>query len=114
MTHFAHVVNGKVINVIVAEQWFINLQENKEQWIQTSYNTHGGINNREGGTPLRKNYAGINYTYDKVKDAFIPPQNFPSWTLNENTCLWEPPIPYPSSTENIYKWNENLQIWEEK
>jgi len=76
---------------------------------RTSYNTLGG-QHLLGGTSFRKNYAGIGYTYDAVRDAFIPPQNFPSWTLNENTCLWEAPIPVPQDGKT-YVWNEETVSW---
>ena len=77
---------------------------------QTSYNTRGGVH-LLGGTPFRKNYAGIGYTYDEQRDAFIPPKPFESWVLNEETCLWDAPIPYPSD-DNRYTWNEANQQWE--
>ena len=79
-------------------------------WKQTSYNTHGGVHSL-GGTPLRKNYAGIGYIYDENRDAFIPKKPFNSWILNESTCLWESPIPYPQDN-NTYKWNEQNQSWD--
>ena len=79
-------------------------------WKQTSYNTYGGVHNN-GGTPLRKNHAGIGYTYDEDRDAFIPKKPFNSWVLNESTCLWESPIPYPQDN-NEYKWNEQNQSWD--
>jgi hypothetical protein len=72
---------------------------------RTSYNTAGGVHTG-GGTPFRKNYAGIGYTYDEERDAFIPPQPFASWILNEETCLWEAPVPYPTDGE-FYTWDEN-------
>jgi len=78
-------------------------------WVQTSYNTHGGVHS-SGGIPLRKNHAGIGYTYDEDRDAFIPPKPFNSWILNENTCLWEAPIPRPNGRSE-YKWNETQQDW---
>ena len=78
---------------------------------QTSYNTVGGIH-MLGGTPFRKNYAGIGYTYDEARDAFIPPQPWPSWLLNEDTCLWQPPVPYPTDG-GMYIWNETFQQWEQ-
>jgi hypothetical protein len=78
-------------------------------WKQTSYNTHGGVNNN-GGTPLRKNHAGIGYTYDEDRDAFIPPKRFNSWILNEDTCLWNAPVAKPQD-ENIYTWNESTLTW---
>jgi hypothetical protein len=79
-------------------------------WKQTSYNTVGGVHNNNG-TPLRKNHAGIGYTYDEDRDAFIPKKPFNSWVLNESTCLWESPIPYPQDN-NTYKWNEQNQSWD--
>jgi hypothetical protein len=79
-------------------------------WKKTSYNTKGGVHT-ENGTPLRKNFAGIGYTYDEDRDAFIPPKPFNSWILNEDTCLWESPIPYPQDN-NKYKWNEQNQSWD--
>ena len=86
-------------------------------WKQTSYNTIGGVHNN-GGTPLRKNHAGIGYTYDETRDAFIPPKpNLPSWILNESTCLWESPIPMPTEEleeNDYYFWNESIINWEIK
>jgi hypothetical protein len=79
-------------------------------WKQTSYNTFGGIHSN-GGTPLRKNHASIGYTYDEDRDAFIPKKPFNSWILNEDTCLWESPIPYPQDG-SMYKWNEQNQSWD--
>ena len=79
-------------------------------WKQTSYNTHGGVHDN-GGKPLRKNFAGIGYTYDEDRDAFIPKKPFNSWILNETTCLWESSIPYPQDG-NMYKWNEQNQSWD--
>ena len=82
-------------------------------WKQTSYNTHGGVHNNNG-TPFRKNHAGIGYTYDEDRDAFIPPKPFNSWILNEDTCNWESPIPLPSdaSIDKRYKWNETNLTWD--
>jgi hypothetical protein len=79
-------------------------------WKQTSYNTVGGVHNNNG-IPLRKNHAGIGYTYDEDRDAFIPKKPFNSWILNEDTCLWESPIPYPQDN-NRYNWNEQNQSWD--
>ena len=113
MAHFAQIdENNAVIQVIVAEQAVIDtgLFGDPLTWIQTSYNTHGGVHS-QGGTPLRKNYAGIGYTYDAVRDAFIPPKPYPSWVLNEDTCLWESPIPVPED-EQLYRWNEETQSWD--
>lgn len=76
---------------------------------RTSYNTIGGTH-KLGGTPFRKNYAGIGFTYDVIRDAFIPPKPFESWTLNEDTCLWEPPVQYPNDN-NVYMWDEENKNW---
>lgn len=107
MAHFAKVVNNIVVQVIVAEQEYIDTLSGN--WIQTSYNTKGGQHPQN--KPLRKNYAGIGYTYDPDRDAFIPPQSYPSWTLNEDTCLWDPPVPYPTD-DKFYRWNEETQSWD--
>jgi hypothetical protein len=112
MSHFARVnAQGIVEQVIVAEQDFINTLSDKTSWVQTSYNTHGGVHTL-GDTPLRKNYAGVGYTYDSVRDAFIPPKPYASWVLNENTCLWDAPTPYPTDGKT-YNWDENTQQWAE-
>ncbi len=112
MAHFAKVNNNIVEQVIVAEPEFFDtfVDTSPGRWIQTSYNTYGGVH-KLGGTPLRKNYAGIGYTYDAQKDAFIPPKPYNSWTLNETSCLWEPPTPYPND-DNRYKWNESTTSWD--
>ncbi len=112
MAHFAKVSNGIVERVIVAEAEFFDtfVDDSAGTWIQTSYNTYGG-EHRDGGTPLRKNYAGIGFTYDKTRDAFIPPKQYESWTLNEDTCLWESPVAYPDDG-NMYEWNETDQQWD--
>ncbi len=109
MAHFAEVKNGIVTQVIVAEQDFIDTLENPNEWVQTSYNTYAG-KHKLGGTPLRKNYAGIGYTYDKERDAFIPPKPYTSWLLNEEMCQWQPPVPYPN-IEKRYNWNETDLEW---
>jgi hypothetical protein len=112
MAHFAR-VNGltmKVDKVIVAEPEFIQTLPDYDFWIQTSYNTHGG--QHPEGRPLRKNYAGMGYTYDLQRDAFIPPKPFDSWVLNEDTCLWDAPVPMPEDGK-IYTWNEETLSWEE-
>jgi hypothetical protein len=80
-------------------------------WIQTSYNTRGGVHTN-GGTPLRKNYAGIGYTYDSERDAFIPPKPYESWLLNNDTCLWDAPVPYPTDGK-MYRWDEDTVSWVE-
>jgi hypothetical protein len=113
MAHYAKVTDGIVTKVIVAEADFFDtfVDDLAGEWIQTSYNTHGGQHTL-GGTPLRKNFAGIGFTYDKEKDAFIPPQPFASWTLNETTCLWEAPVTYPDDGK-MYIWNESITNWTE-
>lgn len=111
MAHFAKVNNGIVEQVIVAEPEFFDtfVDSSPGQWIQTSYNTHGGVHTL-GGTPLRKNYAGIGFTYEAARDAFIPPKPYASWTLNEDSCLWEAPVAYPDDGEN-YVWDEPTTAW---
>ena len=111
MAHFAKVNNGIVEQVIVAEPEFFEtfVDSSPGQWIQTSYNTRGGVHTL-GGTPLRKNYAGVGFTYDRDRDAFIPPQPFASWTLNEGTCLWNAPVAYPSG-DGQYQWDEETTSW---
>ena len=119
MAHFAKVVNGVVDQVIVAEPEFFDtfVDSSPGEWIQTSYNTRGGVHyNPETGEPdgvvaLRKNYAGIGFIYDRDKDAFIPPQPYPSWTLNEESCLWEAPVAYPEDGQ-LYRWNEETTSWD--
>jgi hypothetical protein len=88
-----------------------NLFKTNDTWKQTSYNTQGGVHTL-GGTPLRKNYAGIGYTYDETRDAFIAPQPYPSFTLNEDTCRWGAPVAYPDA-EKRYEWNEETTSWDE-
>jgi hypothetical protein len=127
MASFAKIgLNGKVIEVLSVNNEVLKDADGIERedigidfltkltgypvWKQTSYNTHGGIHDNNG-TPLRKNHAGIGYTYDEDRDAFIPKKPFNSWILNETTCLWESPIPYPQDN-NRYKWNEQNQSWD--
>jgi hypothetical protein len=112
MSHFDTVCDGKVTQVIVAEQEFFNtfVDSSPGTWIQTSYNTHG--NQHPEGRPLRGNYAGIGYIYDSVNDVFYAPQPFPSWILNNTTWLWESPVTYPTDGK-VYKWNESITNWEE-
>ena len=119
MSHFAKIQNGVVTEVIVAEQDFINsgLVGPASDWVQTSYNTRGGVHYGEdgqpdGGTALRGNYAGIGYIYDSAHDVFYAPQPYPSWTLNNTTWLWESPVPYPTDGK-MYQWNEDARNWEE-
>ena len=120
MAHFAKVNNGIVEQVIVAEPEFFDtfVDSSPGQWIQTSYNTRGGVHyNPETGEPsadqskaLRKNYAGLGYSYDAAKDAFIPPKPYASWVLNETSCLWEAPVAYPTDGEQ-YSWDEATTAW---
>lgn len=111
MGHFAKVCDGVVQQVIVAEPEFFDsfVDTTPGEWIQASYNTRGGVH-AAGGTPLRKNYAGIGYAYDRDRDAFIPPKPFASWTLNEETCLWDAPIAMPIDGKP-YSWDEAAQAW---
>ena len=127
MASFAKIENNIVITVesvvnevlkdsngIEQEQLGINFlrtlyNEPNAIWKQTSYNTHGGVH-INNGTPFRKNHAGIGYTYDSQKDAFIPPKPYNSWVLNESTCNWEAPIAYPNDGQR-YNWNEETQSW---
>ena len=114
MSHFAQIdENNIVTQVIVIEQDVVDtgLFGDPASWIQTSYNTSGGVH-LLGGTPLRKNYAGIGYTYDNTRDAFIPPKPYNSWVLNEDTCLWEAPTPMPTYGK-IYNWDEATTSWVE-
>lgn len=113
MAHFAKVQNGIVTEVIVADQEFIDSGAvgTPSDWIQTSYNTRGG-KHLAGGTPVRKNFAGVGYIYDKERDAFIPPKQYPSWVLNEKTCLFEAPKPAPKDITFVV-WDESKQDWRE-
>ena len=108
MSHFAEVEDSIVKRVIVAEQDFIDSGALPGTWIQTSYNTRAG--QHPEGRPLRKNYAGVGYVYDSVRDAFYAPQPFASWSLDEETCTWQPPVAYPSDG-NGYKWDESSVSW---
>jgi hypothetical protein len=130
MAHFARVnVQMLVTQVISAEQEFIDSLPDAGSWVQTSYNTYGGkhydpdTREEDDGVPLRKNFAGIGFKYDLERDAFIAPQPYPSWSLNEETCLWDCPLERPQETEEelqagqYYIWNEetyqsdNTQGW---
>jgi hypothetical protein len=127
MASFAKIgLNNKVIEVLSVVNEVLNDANGIEQesigidfltkltgypvWKQTSYNTHGGVHS-SGGTPLRKNHAGIGYAYDEDRDAFIAPKPFLSWILNEDTCLWEAPVAKPND-ENMYTWNESTLTWD--
>jgi hypothetical protein len=112
MSHFAKIESGIVTQVIVAEQIYIDTLSGT--WVQTSYNTIGNTH-KLGGTPFRKNFAGIGDTFDSSKDAFYAPQPYSSWTLNNSTCLWEPPVDVPAETEpkKFYEWDEENTNWKE-
>lgn len=114
MAHYAKVLNGKVINIIVAEAEFFEtfVDTSPGDWIQTSYNTKGN-QHLLGGTPLRGNYAGIGYVYDNENDVFYAPQLYPSWTLNQTTWTWEAPISKPDDGK-FYYWNETQLKWIQK
>ena len=121
MAHFAEIdENNIVVRVLVVD----NSEENNGQffladtlglggtWIKTSYNTFGGTHTN-GGNPLRKNYAGVGYSYDSYRDAFIPPKPYNSWVLNEDTCLWDAPTPMPIQEGKVFKWIEEDLNWQE-
>jgi len=113
MAHYAKVNDGIVEEIIVAEADFFDtfVDDSPGEWIQTSYNTNAGIHHL-GGTPLRKNFAGVGFTYDATRDAFIPQKIFASWVLNETTCQWEAPVAYPDDGKS-YEWNEATTNWVE-
>ena len=122
MGHYAKVIGDTVVQVIVAKQDFIDTLPDKNMWFKTSYNTERGIHytqNEDGSRSkstdqskaLRKNFAGVGMKYDKVRDAFIAPQPFPSWTLNEDTCHWIPPVD-PPNDRCMYDWNETHKRWD--
>ena len=121
MAHYAKVIDKTVTKVIKAEEGFFDtfIDDTSGRWIQTSYNTRGGVHydpttgepSADQSKALRKNYAGIGFTYDYDKDAFIPPKQYASWNLNETTCLWESPVAYPDDGE-LYTWNEETQTWD--
>lgn len=122
MSYFAKVENDVVTQVIVAKSEFFDtfVDSSPGKWIETCPDTRGGVHykpysdepSEDQSKALRKNFAGIGCTYDKQRDAFIPPQPFPSWTLNEETCLWDPPVPQPTDKmSEFYRWNEETQEW---
>ena len=120
MSHFAEIDNDNIVKrVLVVNQDFIDSGKlgDPSNWVQTSYNTRGGVhyapNSHEpdGGVALRKNYAGIGYTYDKTRDAFYAPQPFPSWTLDEDSCCWVSPVPHPMDGKGPYYWDEDVGNW---
>lgn len=120
MSHYAKVNQGVVVDVIVAEPEFFQsfVDATPGEWIQTSYNTRGGVHydpntnqpSADQSKALRKNFAGVGYSYDRKRDAFIPPKPFASWLLNEDSCLWEPPTPMPNDGK-MYTWDESAQQW---
>jgi len=119
MSHFAKVLDGKVVQVIVAEPEFFTtfVDTSPGAWIQTSYNTKGNVhygqdNTPDGGVALRGNYAGIGYTYDTTHDVFYAPSLYQSWKLNESTWTWDAPTPMPTDGKQ-YTWNETMVAWEE-
>ena len=121
MSHFAKIdKDGIVQRVIVIEQDVLDSGNwgDPNNWIQTSYNTRGGMhyapnsNDPDGGVALRKNYAGIGYTYDKVRDAFYTPQPYSSWLLDDETCQWDSPVPMPDDGKR-YIWDESTTSWKE-
>ncbi len=118
MAHYAFLDNSNIVTEVIVGKdegeentdWEVHYGNFRNQVCKrTSYNTSGGTHS-SGGTPFRKNYAGIGYTYDKDRDAFIPPSTFPSFLLNEETCLWDAPVPYPTDGER-YTWNEEELEW---
>lgn len=121
MAHYALLDSNNVVTSVIvgkdesdtSENWEVYYSNLTDQTCKrTSYNTIGGVHKLDG-TSFRKNYAGWGYTFDSVKDAFIPPKPFPSWTLNESPCLWDCPVNYPTDVEDnvIYVWNEENQEW---
>ena len=132
MAHYAQIDSNNIVTqvIVVADADTADAQGNHMEsigiafcqrliggnWKQTSYNTHGGVHSL-GGTPFRKNYAGLGYTYDAQRDAFIPPKPYASWVLNETTCLWNAPVAMPSDAgqgepPKMYTWNENTTSWD--
>jgi len=122
MAHFAKIENGTVTQVLVITQDEVDTGSwgDPSSWVKTSYNTRGGVHyepNSHTPSPdqskaLRKNYAGVGYVYDPVRDAFYTPQPYPSWSLDEQSCLWEAPVPKPAPDENgLWQWDEDTQAW---
>jgi hypothetical protein len=118
MSHFAQVINGIVVTVIVADQTIVDSFLDHQNWVQTSYNTCGGIHylpnsntpSNDQSKALRANYASIGYTYNLSNDVFYAPQPYPSWTISAPTWLWEPPVSYPTDIGS-YEWDEDSQLW---
>jgi len=123
MAHFAKIGTGNIVLRVhtihnneapteeAGQEFLRRTHKNKDAYKQTSYNTYGGVHTL-GGTPFRKNYAGIGYQYDQTRDAFIAPKPYPSFVLNEDTCLWESSVAYPDDGKK-YKWNEETTSWDE-
>jgi hypothetical protein len=118
MAHYAFLDENNIVTEVIAGKDESNFSWEQQYSLfkgqlckRTSFNTHGGVH-QLGGTPFRKNYAGIGYSYDQIRDAFIPPKPFNSWLLNEDTCLWEAPVAYPTDGK-IYNWNEETFTWTE-
>lgn len=116
MAHFARIDDQNIVQEVLAtsdqkpgEGYYWLVERFGGTWIKTSYNTKGG-EHVLGGTPLRKNFASVGFTYDEERDAFIPPKPWESWVLNESTCLWDPPVPYPDE-EKLYYWDEESLSW---
>mgnify|MGYP006267983007 CR=1 FL=1 len=119
MAHYAFLDENNVVTQVIPgkdedeggidwEQYYGNYQG--QRCLRTSYHTHAGVH-RNGGVPFRKNYAGIGWTYDDVRDAFIPPKLYSSWVFNEETCCYDPPVPYPGDETKMYEWNEDALNW---
>ena len=119
MAHYALIDNNNIVKQVIVGHDEEDDYDWEEHYAEdfsltcrrTSYNTRGGVH-INGGTPFRKNYAGIGFTYDSVRDAFIPPKPYASWSLNEDSCLWQPPTPMPTDGK-FYNWNEDTESWEE-
>ena len=122
MSHFAKINSDNIVEqVIVIEQDVLNTGHwgDPASWVQTSYNTRGGVHydpttglpSADQSKALRKNFAGFDFTYDRIRDAFIPPKPFNSWELNEDTCLWETPTPMPVEEGKMFVWNEETVSW---
>ena len=116
MAHYAFLNENYIVTEVIVGKdesnydWEAHYGQFRGQLCKrTSYNTYGGVH-KEGGTPYRKNYAGIGYSYDPQRDAFIPPKPFNSWVLNESSCLWDPPTPMPTDG-NMYRWDEDTTSW---
>jgi len=122
MASFAKIGSGNIVEQVVSVsngvatteqagvEFLQNLYNDTATWKQTSYNTYGGVHSLDG-TPFRKNFAGVGYTYDETKNAFISPKPYASWVLNDDTCLWEAPVAYPNDDKE-YEWNEDTTSWD--